>query len=189
MINSFSQKLSTWVTAESDVSTRIDFLLLTNVTFLRAITMCRGLKPDYGYDKSAIILIGDVYCPNTRCSRKFCLHKKTFESLDKSDYQCPHCASAFQVRNILFLGSKEFLFLVIWSRGLHLWRDSKVNSRCYWRCALSRWILCQHREMQISWRLCNNSEIHLWLWKVWSMVVCSQSSFCVTTARKDDKNR
>ena len=37
--------------------------------------------------------------------------------------------------------------------------------------------------------LCNNSEIHLWLWKVWSLVVCSQSSFHVTRARKDDKNR
>ena len=40
VINSFLQKLSTWVTAKSKISTRIDFLLLTSVTFFRAITMC-----------------------------------------------------------------------------------------------------------------------------------------------------
>ena len=45
------------------------------------------------------------------------------------------------------------------------------------------------REMQIYWWLCNNSEIHLWLWQLWSLVVFSQSSFPVTRARKDDKNR
>ena len=50
-------------------------------------------------------------------------------------------------------------------------------------------VLSQQREMRISWRTCNNSEIHLWLWKVWSWVVCSQSSFYVTRTRKDDKNR
>ena len=43
--------------------------------------------------------------------------------------------------------------------------------------------------MWTSWRLRKNSEIRLWLWKVWSLVVCSQSSFYVTRARKDDKNR
>ena len=50
-------------------------------------------------------------------------------------------------------------------------------------------VLSQQREMQIYWRLCNNSEIHLWLWKVWSLVVCSQSSFYVTGAQKDDKKQ
>ena len=43
--------------------------------------------------------------------------------------------------------------------------------------------------MRILCWLCNNSEIHLWLWKVSSLVVRSQSSFYVTRARKDDKNR
>ena len=45
------------------------------------------------------------------------------------------------------------------------------------------------REMQIAGWFCNNSEIHLWLWKVWSLVVCSHSSFYVTGSRKDNKNR
>ena len=85
--------------------------------------------------------------------------------------------------------SKKFFFLVVWSWGLNFWGESKINSRCHWRCVLSRRVLSQQREMQIYWWLCNNSEIHLWLWQLWSLVVCSQSSFYVTTARKDDKNR
>ena len=102
VINSFSQKLSTWATAKSNISTRIDFLLLTSVTFLRAITMCSAFTPDCGHDKSTIILTGDVYWPNTKCSGKLCLQKKTFQSLGRSDYQCLHCASVCQVRNIPF---------------------------------------------------------------------------------------
>ena len=50
-------------------------------------------------------------------------------------------------------------------------------------------VLSQQREMRIFWWLCNNSEIHLWLWKVWCLVVSSQTSFRFTRARKDDKNR
>ena len=95
---------------------------------------------------------------------------------------CARCA-------IIFLKIKKILFLVAWSRGLHFWRESKINSRCYWRCVLSWQNLSQQREMRTNWWLCDNSEIHLWLWKVWSLVVCSQSSFHVTRACKDDKNR
>ena len=102
VINSFLQNLSTWVTAKSNISTRIHFLSLTSVTFLRAITMCSAFTPDCGCDNSTIILIGDVYCPNRKCLGKLCLHKKTFESLGRSDYQCPHCASVCQVRNMPF---------------------------------------------------------------------------------------
>ena len=120
VINSFLQKLSTWVTAKSITSTRINFLLPTSVTFLRANTMCRAFSPDCGYDNSAIDLIGDVFCPNTKCLGKLCLHKKTFQSLGRSDYQCPQCASMCQAPNIPFedqtncfslsLGQEVFIF-------------------------------------------------------------------------------
>ena len=70
-----------------------------------------------------------------------------------------------------FWRSNKFLFLVAWARGLHFWRDPKISSRCFWRCLLSWQVLLQQREMRIYWRLCNNSEIHLWLWKVWSLAV------------------
>ena len=55
--------------------------------------MYSAFIPDCGYDTRTIILIGDVYCPNTKCLGKLCLHKKTFQSLGRSDYQCPQCAS------------------------------------------------------------------------------------------------
>ena len=74
-------------------------------------------------------------------------------------------------------------------KSLHFWREPKVSSRCYWRCLLSWQVLFQRREKRTSWWFCNNSEIHLSLWKVWSLVLCSQSSFYVTRARKNDKNR
>ena len=120
VINSFLQKLSTWVTAKSNISTRIDILLLTSVTFLRAITVC---STDCGYDNSTILLIGDVYCPNTKCLGKLCLHKKTFQSLGRSDYQCPQCASVFQVRNILFVEQTNSFFLSL-GQGVYIFEES-----------------------------------------------------------------
>ena len=102
MINSFLQKLSPRVTAKPNISTRTDFLLLTSVAFLRAITMCSAFTPDCGYDNSTIILIGDLYCPKTKCLGKLCLHKKTFQSLGRSDYHGPQCASVCQMRTIPF---------------------------------------------------------------------------------------
>ena len=150
--------------------------------------MCSVIR-QCGFDKSTIILIGHVYCPKTKCSCKLCVHKKSFQSLGRSDYQCPHYASVGQVRNMHFEDEKNSFFLSV-GLGVYIFsRESKVSSRCYWRCVLSRWVLSQQRKMRISWLLCNNSEIHLRMWKVWSLLVGSQSSFYVTRARKDDKNR
>ena len=81
------------------------------MTFLRAITMCSAFTPDCGYNNSTIILIGDVYCPNTKCLGKLCAHKKAFESLGRSDYQCPQCASVCQVRNIPTEHQRKSFFL------------------------------------------------------------------------------
>ena len=62
--------------------------------------MCSAFTPVCGYDNSTFSLIGDVYCPNTKFSGKLYLYKKTFESIGRSDYQCPNCTSVRQVRNI-----------------------------------------------------------------------------------------
>ena len=66
---------------------------------------------DCGYDNSTIILIGDVYCPNTKCLGKRCLHKKTFQSLGRSDCQCPQCGSSCQVRKMPFEEQTNSFFL------------------------------------------------------------------------------
>ena len=73
--------------------------------------MCSAFTPDCGYDNSTIFLIGDVYCPNTKRLGKLCLQKKTFQSLGRSDYQCPQCASVCQVRNIPFEDQTNSFFL------------------------------------------------------------------------------
>ena len=150
--------------------------------------MFSTFTPDCGYDNSTTILIGDVYCPNTKCSGNFRLHKKTFQSLGRSNNQCPQCKSVCQVRDTPFEDQTNSFFSSF-ARGLHFWRKPKINSRWYWKCAWSWQLLFQQREKRVSWRLWNNSEIHLWLWKVWNLIVCSQSSFYVTGALKDNKNR
>ena len=73
--------------------------------------MCSAFTPDSGYDNTTILLFGDVYCPNTKCLGKLCLHKKTFQSLGRGDYQCPQCASVCQVRNITVEDQTNSFFL------------------------------------------------------------------------------
>ena len=113
VINSFLQKLSTCVSAKLNISTRIDSLLHTSVTFLRAISMCSAFIPDCGYDNRTIILIWDVYCPKTKCSCKHCLHRKTFQTLGRSYYQSPHSSSVCQVCNIPFEDQNTSFFLIL----------------------------------------------------------------------------
>ena len=78
---------------------------------------------DCAYDNSAIIIIGDVYCPNTKCLGKVCLHKKTFESLDRNDYQCPQCASVCQVCNIPF-EDQTISFFLSFGAGVYIFEES-----------------------------------------------------------------
>ena len=75
-----------------------------------------------GYDNSTIILIGDVYCPKTKCSGRICLHKKTFDSLGRSDYQCPQCGSVCQVRNIPFEEQINSFFLSL-GQGVYIFEE------------------------------------------------------------------
>ena len=85
--------------------------------------MCSALTPDCGYDNSTIILIGDVHCPNTKCLCKVCLHKETFQSNGRSDYQCPQCASVCQVRNIPF-EEQTISFFLSFGQGAYNFEES-----------------------------------------------------------------
>ena len=73
--------------------------------------MSSAFTPDCVYENSTIILIGDVYCSNTKWLGKFCLHKKTFQSVGRSDYQNPQCASACHVRKKFFENQISSFFL------------------------------------------------------------------------------
>ena len=85
--------------------------------------MCTAFTPDCGYNSSTIILIGNVYCPNTKCLERLCLHKKTFQSLDRSDYQCPQCESVCQVRNIPFEDQKTSFSLSL-GQGVYIFEEN-----------------------------------------------------------------
>ena len=85
--------------------------------------MCSAFTPDCGYNNSTTILIGDVYCPNTKCLGKLCLHKKTFQCLHRSDDQCPQCTSVCQVRNILFEDQRDSFSLSL-GQGVYIFEGS-----------------------------------------------------------------
>ena len=85
--------------------------------------MCSAITSDCGYDKSAIILIGDMYCPNSKCLGKLCLNKNTSQSLGRSDYQCPQCVSVCQVRNIFFEDQTNSFFLSL-CQGVYIFEGN-----------------------------------------------------------------
>ena len=122
-INLFLQKLSTLTVVNFTISTRTEITLQTSVKYLRAIKMCSAFTPDCGYDNSTILLIGDVYCPNTKCSGKISMHKKTFQSLGNSDYQCTQCASVCQVRKISFEDQTNS-FLLSLGQGVYIFEET-----------------------------------------------------------------
>ena len=85
--------------------------------------MCSAFIPDCGYDNRTIILIGDVFCPNTKGFGKICLHKKTFQSPGGIDYQSPQCGSVCQVRNIPFEEQTSSFFFLL-SQGVYIFEES-----------------------------------------------------------------
>ena len=102
--------------------------MLTSVTFRRAITMCSAFTPDCGCDNSTIILLEDMCCPNTKCLGKLCLHKKTFQSLGRSDYQRPECVSVCQVRNIPF-EDQTISFFLSFGPGVYIFEENPKSIR------------------------------------------------------------
>ena len=107
--------------------------------------MCTEFTPDCGYDNSTIVFIGDVYCQNRKCSGKFCLHKKTFQSLGRSDYQCPQCASVCQVRNIPFEDQTTSFFLSL-GQGVCIFEESPKSIQAVFGDVYCHGKCCSNRE-------------------------------------------
>ena len=101
-INLIFRKLTTSTVTDITTSTKTDIMLQTSEKQLRAIKMFIAFAPDSRYDNSNIKPIGNVCCPNTMRSDKLWAHKKTFQCLGRSDYQCPQCEFMCQMRNIPF---------------------------------------------------------------------------------------
>ena len=107
--------------------------------------MFSALTPDCGYHKSTINLIGDVYCPNTKCLCKLCRHKKTFQPLGRSDYQCPQCGSVCQVREFLFEDQTNFFFLSL-GQGVCIFEESPKSVPDVIRDVYCPGKFCSNRE-------------------------------------------
>ena len=90
--------------------------------------MRSAFTSDCGFDNSTFFLIGDVYCPNTKCLGKFGLHKKTFQSLGRSNYQCPQCACVCQIRNIPFEDQINSFFLSF-GPGVYIFEENPKSIR------------------------------------------------------------
>ena len=113
LINSFLQKLSTWVAAKSIISTGIDFLLLTSVKFLRAIrTYDSNIPAHVLYQNESIVeLIADVICRKKKCGEENCVYLTSFEEINRSTYEFKQCKACSHVLNIPFNDQKPCVAL------------------------------------------------------------------------------
>ena len=125
MINSFLQKLSTWVTAKSNISTRIDFLLLTNVTFLRAITMC-SVTDCAGMTKALFFSLGTCIVQPQSVRVNFASTKRLFNLSAgaiinvRSACLCVKCA-------IFLLKIKQILFFLSLGSGVYIFEENRKS--------------------------------------------------------------
>ena len=147
-INLFLQKLSTLANAKVTISTKTDNTLQPSVKYLKTIMMCSAFTPDCGYDNSSNILIADKYRPNTKCSGKLCLHKKTFQSLGRSDYQSPQCASLREMRNIPFEDQTSSFFLWF-GQGDYIFEESPKLIHDVFGYVFCPGKYCFKREMRV----------------------------------------
>ena len=73
-----------------------------------------------------IIALLFSYCPKSKSSGKLCLFKKTFQSVGRSDYQCPQCTSVCQVRNILCEDQSTSFFLSL-GQGVYIFEENSKS--------------------------------------------------------------
>ena len=71
-------------------------------------------------------------------------------------------------------------FILKCDQGVYLWRDAKINSKCYWRCVLSRNVLlktkvCRCLYMESEW------------WKLLRMFSMQSGCYVFNFAFKDQK--
>ena len=157
MINSFSQKLSNWLPAKSNISTTIDFCCLQVWHFWEQLQRAAQSALIVGIGIALLFPLGDVYCPYTKYSGKLCLHKEAFQSLGRSVYQCPQGASACRVRDISF-EEQTSSFFSSFGQEVHILEENSVSIQDVIGALFCAGKYCSNRQkMRMSWRLCNNA--------------------------------
>ena len=107
----FSQKLSTLSIWNFTISTRTDITLQTSVNKWEQLWCGAHSLGLWVWQKHYYSHWGRVL-PKYKVFGKLCLYKKIFQSLGRSDYQCPQCTSVCQVRNIFFVDQTKSFFVV-----------------------------------------------------------------------------
>ena len=85
--------------------------------------MCNTINPDYRQHDNSFNFNVNFYCPNEMCSGKLREHKRTFQSLGRSDYQffnsgpCVRCPKTF-------LTNKYVRFSWSVTKDLWFWGDT-----------------------------------------------------------------
>ena len=150
--------------------------------------MCSAFTPHCGFDNSTFILLGDVSCPNTKCSGRLCLHKKTFQSLGRSDYQCPQCGSVCQVRNSPFDDQTNSIFLSL-GQGVYIFDESPKSVQDVIGDVYCPGKYCSNRKKCDYIGGYVTTPRHIYGCGKCGAWLFVQSSFYVTRACKDDTNR
>ena len=88
--------------------------------------MFSAFTPGSRFDNSIVRLIGIVYCPNTMSSYIFCVHRKTFQSLSRRDYQCSPGESMCHLRNSPF-EERTISFFLKFVQRISIFEDIKKS--------------------------------------------------------------
>ena len=67
-----------------------------------------------------------MYCLKTIFSDIVCVHKKTFQSLQISNYQPPQCSFTYQVSNVP-LEEQTNSFFLMFGQGIHIFEETKKS--------------------------------------------------------------
>ena len=151
--------------------------------------MCSAFTNHCGYDTSTIMLIGEVYCPNTKCLVKLCMHKKTFRSLSRSNYQVRQSASVCQVHNIPFDDQTNSFFLSL-DQGVYIFEETPKSIQDVIGHVYFPGKYCSNREKCVSFdgyvttpiSIQGRGECEAWL-------LAQKVPFYVRRAGEDNKNR
>ena len=146
MINSFIQKLSTWVTAKLIISTTIHFFCCLQVWHFWEQLQCVAHSPlIVGMTRALLFSLGTCIVQIQSVWVNFACTKRLFnlsaEAIinARNAHLCARCG-------ILLLKIKQIPFSCRLVKGFTFWGESKINSRCHWRWVLSRWVLSQQRK-------------------------------------------
>ena len=90
--------------------------------------MCSAFNPDCGYDNSTTILIGDLYCPSTKCSGKLLPTQKDFSISGQK--RLSMCAMRFCVPGAQYSSEdKKKSFFLSFGQGFYIFEESSNSSQ------------------------------------------------------------